>query len=109
MGTPVSPPMSNGLLNTETILRRLREVIPSVDVLVVDDTSPDGTEKRAQAVSEELGQIHVLSRPVKSGLGGAYRAGFTWGLEHDFELFVEIDCDFSHDPRALPSIDRKSV
>jgi dolichol-phosphate mannosyltransferase len=104
MRTLVILPTYNEILNIETMLRTLREVIPSVDVLVVDDTSPDGTEKRAQALSEELGQIHVLSRPVKSGLGGAYRAGFTWGLEHDFELFVEIDCDFSHDPRALPSM-----
>src|ERR1019366_3226443 len=59
---------------------------------------------KAQEMSEELGQIHLLSRLVKSGLGGAYRAGFTWGLEHDYEYFVEIDCDFSHDPRALPAM-----
>jgi dolichol-phosphate mannosyltransferase len=86
------------------MLRALRDVIPSVDVLVVDDGSPDGTVAKAKELSGELGQITLLTRSVKSGLGGAYRAGFTWGLEHDYELFVEIDCDFSHDPRALPAL-----
>jgi dolichol-phosphate mannosyltransferase len=104
MRTLVILPTYNEILNIEAMLRTLRDVIPSVDVLVVDDGSPDGTAAKAQALGEELGQIHLLSRPVKSGLGGAYRAGFTWGLEHDFELFVEIDCDFSHDPHALPTM-----
>lgn len=104
MRTLVILPTYNEILNIEAMLRTLRDVIPSVDVLVVDDASPDGTAKKAQQLSEELGQIHLLSRPAKSGLGGAYRAGFTWGLEHDYELFVEIDCDFSHDPRALPTM-----
>jgi dolichol-phosphate mannosyltransferase len=104
MRTLVILPTYNEILNIESMLRTLRDVIPSVDVLVVDDGSPDGTAKKAQELSEELGQIHLLSRPVKSGLGGAYRAGFTWGLDHDYELFVEIDCDFSHDPHALPAM-----
>jgi dolichol-phosphate mannosyltransferase len=104
MRTLVILPTYNEILNIESMLRTLRDVVPSVDVLVVDDGSPDGTAKVAQRLSEELGQIHLLSRPVKSGLGGAYRAGFTWGLEHDFEVFVEIDCDFSHDPHALPAM-----
>jgi dolichol-phosphate mannosyltransferase len=104
MRTLVILPTYNEILNIESMLRTLRDVVPSVDVLVVDDGSPDGTAKTAQRLSEELGQIHLLSRPVKSGLGGAYRAGFTWGLEHDYELFVEIDCDFSHDPHALPAM-----
>ena len=104
MRTLVILPTYNEILNIESMLRTLRDVVPSVDVLVVDDGSPDGTAKVAQRLSEELGQIHLLSRPFKSGLGGAYRAGFTWGLEHDFEVFVEIDCDFSHDPHALPAM-----
>jgi dolichol-phosphate mannosyltransferase len=104
MRTLVILPTYNEILNIESMLRTLRDVVPSVDVLVVDDGSPDGTALVTQALSTELGQIHLLSRPVKSGLGAAYRAGFTWGLENDFELFVEIDCDFSHDPRALPAM-----
>jgi dolichol-phosphate mannosyltransferase len=102
--TLVVLPTYNEILNVEAMLRTLREVVPSVDILVVDDDSPDGTAKVAKKIAEELGQIHLLSRPLKEGLGGAYRAGFTWGLERDYEYFVEIDCDFSHDPRALPSL-----
>jgi len=104
MRTLVVLPTYNEILNIESMLRALRDVVPSVDVLVVDDGSPDGTVARAKELSGELGQITLLTRSVKSGLGGAYRAGFTWGLEHDYELFVEIDCDFSHDPRALPAL-----
>ncbi|MGC1419951.1 MAG: polyprenol monophosphomannose synthase [Acidimicrobiales bacterium] len=104
MRTLVVLPTYNEMLNIESMLRALRDVVPSVDVLVVDDGSPDGTAAKAQELSGELGQISLLTRSVKSGLGGAYRAGFTWGLEHDYELFVEIDCDFSHDPRALPAL-----
>lgn len=104
MRTLVVLPTYNEILNIESMLRALRDVIPSVDVLVVDDGSPDGTVAKAKELSGELGQITLLTRSVKSGLGGAYRAGFTWGLEHDYELFVEIDCDFSHDPRALPAL-----
>jgi dolichol-phosphate mannosyltransferase len=102
--TLVVLPTYNEILNVETMLRTLREVVPSADILVVDDDSPDGTAKVAEKIAEELGQIHLLNRPLKEGLGGAYRAGFTWGLERDYEYFVEIDCDFSHDPRAMPSL-----
>jgi dolichol-phosphate mannosyltransferase len=97
-------PTYNEILNVELMLRTLREVVPECDVLVVDDNSPDGTAARARVIGEELGQIEVLERSSKSGLGGAYRAGFAWGLEHGFDHVVEIDCDFSHDPRALPSL-----
>lgn len=94
-------PTYNEILNIETMLRTLRTVVPTADVLVVDDASPDGTADKANELSGELGQVQVLSRPAKSGLGGAYRAGFTWGLERGYDHFVEIDCDFSHDPRDL--------
>ena len=97
-------PTYNEILNVELMLRTLREVVPSVDVLVVDDDSPDGTAEKVQELAVQLGQIFLLRRGVKSGLGVAYRAGFTWGLERDYDHFVEIDCDFSHDPRALPSL-----
>ena len=97
-------PTYNEILNVDSMLRALRNVVPSCDVLVVDDASPDGTADCAQRLGEELGRVHVLRRPGKSGLGGAYRAGFAWGLERDYDHFVEIDCDFSHDPKALPTL-----
>jgi dolichol-phosphate mannosyltransferase len=104
MRTLVVLPTYNEILNIESMLRTLRGVVPSANILVVDDGSPDGTAKLAKSLSEELGSIEVLERTTKSGLGGAYRAGFTWGLENGFDSFVEIDCDFSHDPRALPQL-----
>ena len=104
MPTLVVLPTYDEILNVESMLRALREVVPHCDVLVVDDASPDGTAQMAEKIAGELGRIEVVSRAAKSGLGGAYRAGFTWGLERGYDHFVEIDCDFSHDPRALPTL-----
>jgi dolichol-phosphate mannosyltransferase len=104
MRTLVVLPTYNEIFNVELMLRTLNEIVPECHVLVVDDASPDGTAKRAHAVGAELGGIDVLERTAKNGLGRAYRAGFAWGLEHGFDHFVEIDCDFSHDPRQLPEL-----
>ncbi len=104
MRTLVVLPTYDEILNVEMMLRTLREVVPGCDILVVDDASPDGTARMAEKIAGELGQIEVVTRAVKSGLGGAYRAGFTWGRERGYDHFVEIDCDFSHDPRALPAL-----
>lgn len=104
MPTLVVLPTYNEILNVESMLRALRDVAPTASVLVVDDGSPDGTATKALELGSQLGQIELLQRSVKSGLGGAYRAGFAWGLEHGYDTFVEIDCDFSHDPKALPAL-----
>ena len=104
MRTLVVLPTYNEILNVEPMLRTLRKVVPTCNILVVDDCSPDGTANLAEEIGDEVGQIDVLRRTKKSGLGGAYRAGFTWGLEHGYDRFVEIDCDFSHDPNALPTL-----
>jgi len=97
-------PTYNEISNVEQMLRALRDAAPDSSVLVVDDGSPDGTAECARKVGEELGQITVLERSSKTGLGGAYRSGFSWGLAEGYDYFVEIDCDFSHDPRALPTL-----
>ena len=102
MRTLVVLPTYNEILNVEPMLRALRNAVPECEVLVVDDGSPDGTGDAVRRVAKELGHIELLSRTVKHGLGGAYRAGFTWGIERGFDHFVEIDCDFSHDPHSLP-------
>jgi dolichol-phosphate mannosyltransferase len=90
--------------NIVTVLRRLRTTVPDADILVVDDGSPDGTADLADAVGEELGQIEVMRRPGKAGLGSAYRAGFRHGLDRGAEVLVEMDADLSHDPAALPDL-----
>jgi dolichol-phosphate mannosyltransferase len=90
--------------NIEEFLRRLRAAVPDADVLVVDDNSPDRTANLAEAAGRELGRVEVLRRPTKTGLGTAYRAGFTVGAERGYDVLVQIDADLSHDPRALPSL-----
>jgi dolichol-phosphate mannosyltransferase len=90
--------------NITEFLTRLRAAVPAADVLVVDDSSPDGTGDLAEEVAKELGQIEVLHQPAKTGLGVAYRAGFGLGLERGYDVLVQIDADLSHDPAALPTI-----
>jgi dolichol-phosphate mannosyltransferase len=73
-----------------------------VELLVVDDNSPDGTGKLADELAAKHPQIHVLHRAEKNGLGRAYIAGFKWALAHDYEFIFEMDGDFSHDPADIP-------
>lgn len=90
--------------NLAEVLHRLRRAVPAADVLVIDDSSPDGTAEVAKAIGEELGRVDVLVRPAKAGLGSAYRAGFREGLALGYEVLVEMDSDLSHDPAALPAL-----
>jgi dolichol-phosphate mannosyltransferase len=86
------------------VLHLVRQVEPTADVLVVDDGSPDGTADAAEQVGKELGQIQVLRRTAKSGLGDAYKAGFRWGLDRGYDALLEMDADLSHDPAAIPTL-----
>ncbi|HXW35257.1 MAG TPA: polyprenol monophosphomannose synthase [Acidimicrobiales bacterium] len=97
-------PTYNESENIDEVLHRIRAALPEAGVLVIDDGSPDGTADLAENVGEELGQIWVLRRSAKSGLGSAYRAGFRWGLDHHWDALVEMDADLSHDPGALSSL-----
>ncbi|MEM7143443.1 MAG: polyprenol monophosphomannose synthase [Actinomycetota bacterium] len=97
-------PTFNEAANIEEVLRRLRDACPKANVLVVDDASPDGTADLAEDVAAELGDIEVMRRPAKSGLGSAYRDGFRHGLLNGFDILVEMDSDLQHDPAALPSL-----
>ena len=97
-------PTYNEAENIEAMLQRTRRALPSAGILVVDDGSPDKTADLVERLAPEVGDVHVLRRPAKSGLGSAYRAGFRWGLEHGFEACVEMDADFSHDPDTLPDL-----
>src|SRR5450432_2050051 len=82
---------------------RERTPVPG-DVLVIDDSSPDGTGALADGLAADRPWLHVLHRPVKEGLGRAYLAGFRWALARDYAYVLEMDCDFSHDPAAVPSL-----
>lgn len=90
--------------NVEEVLRRSRAALPHGEVLIVDDASPDGTADRAEEMASELGGVSVLRRPGKEGLGAAYRAGFSWGIDRGFEVLIEMDADLQHDPAALPAL-----
>jgi len=97
-------PTYDEALNIVEALTRVRAAVPEADVLVVDDNSPDGTADLARAAARELGQIDVLDREKKDGLGNAYRAGFRVGMDRGYDRLVQIDADLSHDPAALPSL-----
>jgi dolichol-phosphate mannosyltransferase len=89
-------------LNIEPVVARVRAAVPGADVLVVDDASPDGTGEIADRLAAEDGQVHVLHRVGKQGLGSAYLAGFGWGLQRGYDVLVEMDADGSHQPEQLP-------
>ena len=97
-------PTFNEIENIDMITGRLRTATPEVDILVVDDNSPDGTGVRADEIAAGDGQVHVLHRQGKEGLGAAYLAGFGWGLERDYDVLVEFDADGSHQPEQLPRV-----
>ena len=77
---------------------------PECEILFVDDNSPDGTGAALDGIAAAEPRVSVLHRPDKEGLGRAYIAGFKWALERDYAYVCEMDCDFSHDPAALPSL-----
>ena len=101
-------PTYNERANLEPIAHRLGDVLGSVNaeprLLVIDDSSPDGTGELADRLSGELAFLSVLHRTRKEGLGPAYIAGFRWALDHGADRIVQMDADFSHDPADLPRL-----
>ena len=102
MKTLVIIPTYNERENIEKIVPQVLEQDPSIQVLVVDDGSPDGTGAIADRMAKENDRIQVLHRRNKGGLGTAYLAGFKYALEKSYDLVFEMDCDFSHDPKSVP-------
>ena len=106
--TLICVPTYNELENLPLLVDAIFEVVPDVEILVIDDNSPDGTGALADQIAAKDKRVHVLHRPGKQGLGRAYIAGFQWALAHDHELVFEMDCDFSHPPRFLPEFLKKA-
>ena len=95
-------PTYNEVENLPRIVARVRKSVPEAYILVADDNSPDGTAKVADELAAADDHVHVLHRLGKEGLGAAYLAGFSWALEQDFDVVVEMDADGSHQPEQLP-------
>ncbi len=95
-------PTYNESSNIEQLVPLILEQDSRIDVLVVDDNSPDGTGKLVDAMAATNPRINALHRDAKLGLGTAYITGFRWALERDYEFIFEMDADFSHDPKHLP-------
>lgn len=100
--TLVVVPTYNERENLPPVAQRLMSLPVSLDLLVVDDNSPDGTGKLADEMAERNRSIHVLHRTEKNGLGRAYIAGFKWALERGYEYVFEMDGDLSHNPDDIP-------
>ena len=95
-------PTYNERENIERLIARALAQDARLEVLVVDDGSPDGTGAVVQGIAATNPRVHLLPRASKLGLGTAYLAGFRWALERDYALILEMDADFSHDPIHLP-------
>ena len=86
------------------IVERIRAAVPEADILIADDNSPDGTGAIADSLAASDEHVQVMHRPGKGGLGAAYIAGFTWGLQNGYDILVEMDADGSHQPEQLPRL-----
>jgi dolichol-phosphate mannosyltransferase len=104
-GVVVTLPTYNERENLEPIATAILAALPEAILLVVDDNSPDGTGALADTLATREARVHVLHRPGKQGLGAAYRDAFRWALDRpDTRAVVQMDADFSHDPRDLPRL-----
>jgi dolichol-phosphate mannosyltransferase len=97
-------PTYNEAENIRLITERVRRFVPSVDLLIADDNSPDGTGGIADELAASDNHIFVLHRPGKEGLGAAYVAGFSWAKDKGYDVVVEMDADGSHAPEELPKL-----
>lgn len=104
MRTLIVVPTLNESESILALLNRIRIAAPDVEVLVVDDQSPDGTADLAEQAAGRLGQISVLRRTGQPGFAAAYRDGFAWGLARDYDAIGQMDADLSHDPKYLPEL-----
>jgi len=95
--------------NIALLIGRLRAVVPRADILVIDDASPDGTGKLVKELAAADPAVHLLERRAKDGLGAAYAAGYRWGMQRGYELFVQMDADLSHQPEQLPDLLRAAA
>jgi len=100
-------PTYNEKDNIRTVIERLRALPIEVDILIIDDNSPDGTADIVRELQSSDSHIYMINRPSKLGLGTAYIVGFRWALERDYEYILEMDADLSHNPEDVPRLIRE--
>jgi len=102
----IAVPTYNEIDNIEQIIRLIFEYIPlEAEILVIDDNSPDGTVAAVERICGQYeNRLHILKRPCKQGLAQAYLSAFEWGLEREYDVFLEMDADFSHNPAYIPQM-----
>ncbi|MGC8594959.1 MAG: polyprenol monophosphomannose synthase [Candidatus Kryptoniota bacterium] len=101
MRTLVIIPTYNEAGNIEAIIKGVLEVSLEIDILIVDDNSPDGTANIVEDLSRTEKRLHLICRTKKNGLGTAYVTGFRYAMEHGYDCVIEMDADFSHDPKDI--------
>lgn len=100
-------PTYNEISNIRKMLETLERLHPTLNILIIDDGSPDGTSGVVKGFQSNKSNLYLLERSGKLGLGTAYIMGFRWALEKGFEAVITMDCDFSHDPESIPSFTEK--
>lgn len=94
-------PTYNELINIQKLISQLRSEYPAIDILIVDDNSPDGTGKLVNELSDSDSQLKLIEREGKLGLGTAYVRGFKFAIENNYDFVIQMDADFSHDPKVI--------
>jgi len=101
-------PTYNEIENIIPLITSVFEILPDNHILVVDDNSPDGTAAAVEKIAEGKPALHILKRSGKQGVASAFLEGFSWGINNNFNIFLAMDADFSHDPKYIPVM-RKEI
>ena len=95
-------PTYNESANLEKLINKISSFAPDLDILIIDDNSPDGTGRLADEFSKRLPTVKTIHRKLKNGLGRAYAEGFLWALDNNYDVIMQMDADLSHEPAVLP-------
>ena len=104
MTTIVISPTYNECKNVQSLIELILGKYPEFHLLIVDDSSPDGTANKVKELQADYPNLHLEERPTKDGLGTAYIYGFKWAIEREYDRIVQMDADLSHDPNDVPRL-----
>ena len=104
MKTLIISPTYNEKKNISELISRISKIHYPLDLLIIDDNSPDGTAAIVKILMQENKNLHILERGSKLGLGTAYTKGFKWAIEREYDLIIQMDADLSHNPDDIPRL-----